>query len=285
MLGTTVGGPSLLTTADEGSSWTRLALPKGLSSLGDAGPGTAVAFSDAERGLLAAGGSFWATGDGGHSWRTGGPANAEVRQIAAGPNAGYVLLRTANGGYVLGRAAAGTVEAKPVLDGNRLTGTTPYLATSGTTVVVISGDRTLRSSDGGRSFTASRGPCRADLGGTVSAAGSAVLAWCATGTAGVGYLSTDRGAGFTRTDASGGNHAAGAPTGSGAVFAYQTGSGLRLTGRSGAGTAVRGGPSTVSWVGFSTPDNGFAIGATDSGSTRLWRSVDGGHSWSPLGRG
>lgn len=282
VLGTVGTSPRLLVTADGGQSWRRASLPAGLAALPSGQDRSAVAFSDADRGLLAAGGSFWATRDGGRSWRTGGPANAEVLQVAAGPNAGYVLLRTAHGSFLLGRATAGTVDVRTVLGRGRLTATIPALGTSGDTVIVVSGNHLVRSTDGGRTFHDGPGPCQPDLGGTVTAAGTAVLAWCATGTEGVGYLSTDRGASFVRTGASGANSAASAPTGGGTGFAYDSGNGLRLTDLTGAGTAVRGGPERISWVGFSTPTDGFAIG-NSGGPARLWRSVDGGRTWSTLG--
>jgi len=279
----------LLTTADGGSSWGAVVLPDAARGPVGGQDRPAVAFSDSTHGLVAAGGGFWATADGGRTWRTGGPANAEVLEVAAGPGAGYVLLHTAAGGYFLGRADAGAVDLRQALGGDRFTDTVPHLATSGATVAVVSGDRTLRSTDGGRTFDSVRGPCAADLGGRVSAAGATVLAWCATGSQGQGFVSTDRGATFTRTDASGSNSVVAAPTGSGAGFVYGGPTGLRVTGGSGTGTAARGGIGTVLWVGFSTPRRGFAIAAGDAsggtGTDGLWRSVDGGRTWAPVGAG
>ena len=273
----------LVTTADGGSSWQTRPLPDAARGPvgGDGQPG--IAFSDATHGLVTVGGGFWATSDGGRTWAYGGPGDAEVLQVAAGPGAGYALLRTAGGGYFLGRAAAGSVDLQQALGGSRFTTTVPHLATSGTTVVVVSGDRTLRSTDGGHTFSSSRGPCTADLGGQVAAAGPAVLAWCATGMQGAGFVSTDRGATFSRTGASGSNGAAAAPTGSGSTFAYAGADGLRLTDRTGAGRAARGGLGTVGWVGFTTPRTGFAIAAADGSTDQLWRSVDGGLSWTRVG--
>lgn len=285
LLGTdTTTHARLLTTADAGRSWQDVVLPDLLRAQTGGQDAPGVAFSDARHGLVTVGGGFWATADGGRTWRNGGPGNAEVLEVAAGPGVGYALLHTASGGYFLGRAPAGGVDLGEALGGDRFTTTVPHLATTGTTVVVVSGDRTLRSTDGGRTFTSHRGPCTAELGGRASAAGPTVLAWCATGMAGGAFVSTDRGATFTRTDAGGGNGAAAAPTGSGARFAYAGGTGLRMTGRTGGGTPVRGGIGTVQWVGFSSPDRGFAIATDAAGGSGLWRSVDAGSSWSRVGR-
>ncbi len=273
----------LVTTADGGNSWQSRPLPAAARGPvgGEGQPG--IAFSDADHGLVTVGGGFWATTDGGRTWANGGPGNAEVLQVAAGPGVGYALLHTASGGYFLGRAAAGSVDLQQALGANRFTTTVPHLATSGTTVVVVSGDRTLRSTDNGRTFASSRGPCTADLGGHVAAAGSAVVAWCATGMQGGGFVSTDRGATFSRTGAGGGNGAAAAPTGSGSGFVYAAEDGLRVTDRTGTGRAARGGIGTVGWVGFSTPRTGFAIASADGSPDQLWRSVDGGLTWSRVG--
>lgn len=286
LLGTDGGDSArLVTTADAGTSWEDIVLPGLLRRQPSGQSAVGVAFSDARHGLVTVGGGFWATADGGRTWRNGGPGNAEVLAVAAGPDAGYALLRTSSGGYFLGRAAAGGVDLTRALGGDRFTPTVPHLATSGTTVVVVSGDRTLRSTDGGRTFTSRRGPCRADLGGGVSAAGSAVVAWCATGTMGRGFVSTDRAATFAATDAGGGNGAAAAPTGSGSRFAYADGIGLRVTDRAGTRTSARGGIGAVQWVGFNSPRRGFAIATDAAGRSGLWRSGDGGSSWTRVGRG
>lgn len=274
---------ALLTTANAGTSWRSLPLPA--AARGPVGgrdrPG--IAFSDATSGLVTVGGGFWATPDGGRTWRNGGPGNAEVLEVAAGPGGGYALLHTASGGYFLGRAAGGSVDLQQALGGDRFTTTVPHLATSGTTVLVVSGNRTLRSTDGGHTFTSSRGPCLADLGGSVSAAGSTVLAWCATGMQGGGFVSTDRGASFARTAAGGSNAAAAAPTGFGSDFVYAGPAGLRVTDRTGTGRPARGGIGTIGWVGFTSPRSGFAIASADGAPDGLWRSTDAGLSWTRVG--
>lgn len=272
------GRAVLLRTDDAGARWVRGYLPPLAVDTADAGRGPQVAFSGRNRGIFTTGGGIWATRDGGRTWRYGGPWDAAVTTISSSPDAGYALLR-ATGGWYLTRAAAGSVDLRDVLRPAQLGGTTPSVATSGKTVVVVAGNRVWRSTDDGHRFSREPGPCTEELGGSVSVAGSTAVTWCATGMDGTGFVSTDRGAVFHPVrHAVGVNSAAAAATGVGAtiVFAAPTGGVIRAcNGSSEKHSGVQLGP--VGWIGYSTPRRAFAIAGTHD--QQLWRSTDGGATW------
>lgn len=289
VLGTdAAGSPALASTADGGLTWNVPVLP---AALGADTPATGgepaqpgIAMSDADHGVLTVDGTAWVTADGGLDWSAAGPAAGPVVAVAATPTASLALVRTASG-FALDRAAAGTGELRTVLGPDRLTTTEPALAASGTTVVVVSGNRRLLSTDGGSTFSALAGPCTADLGGRVTAAGSAVVVWCATGMDGSAWVSTDRGRHVRALPgAAGANSTAAAPTGSGGTLAWADESTGVHVGTGAATDAVTGrAMHHVSWLGFATAVAGFAVAAaSDTGPDLLWHTADGGRTWTPV---
>jgi photosystem II stability/assembly factor-like uncharacterized protein len=283
VLGTAGNGAlALARTVDGGRSWAAPVLPAALSRPVAGGPQSpAIAFSTPQDGsIVTAAGTYWVTSDGGAHWRDGNPSGAPVIAVAATPDASLTLLHSATG-YALARGAAGAVGLTTVLAAGRLTATIPALATSGRTVVVVSGNRTLISTDDGQTFRTVSGPCTADLGGQVSVAATTVVAWCATGMDGSGWISTDGGSHFAAVPgAEGANATAAAPTGSGGALVWADPvRGVQLRGA--AGTRVSGRTMyRVTWVGFSSPTAGFAIaGASATGPALLWQTLDSGRSW------
>lgn len=279
------GSVALATTLDGGRSWTVPTLPAAVAGAArhadDSAAALGIAFSDAAHGILAVGGTALVTADGGAHWRPGHLGGTAVLAVAATPDAVFALVST-RAGFGLDRAAVGSVDLTPVLGAGRLTDTIPALATSGNTVVVVSGNRRLVSGDDGRTFTAAAGPCAPDLGGRVAAAGHSVAIWCATGTMGGGFVSTDAGVTVTAVPAAtGSNGTPAAPTGAGATLVWG-GATTGVNRETSTGAVVTSGRQLhhVSWLGFATPTDGFAVAAaSDSGPGLLWRTHDGGATW------
>lgn len=278
------GSVGLARTVDGGRSWTVPTLPAALAGAardGHGGAALGLAFADRAHGILAAGGTSWLTADGGAHWQAGGVGGATVLAVAATPDTLLALVDNPSG-FGLDRTPAGSADLTPVLGTGRLTDTIPALATSGHTVVVVSGDRRLVSGDDARTFTTTAGPCGPDLGGRVAAAGRSVVIWCPTGTMGRAFVSTDAARTVAAVPAAtGSNDTPAAPTGAGATLVWggsTTGvsretvpGAVDVTGRQFHG---------VSWLGFATPTDGFAVAAaSESGPSVLWRTRDGGLTW------
>lgn len=278
LAGTAGGRVALAASDDDGRHWRGVDLPERLAGAGVDAGSPAVAFSTARAGALSVGGYLAVTADGGRSWQLAVGGDAAPAAIAATPDALLTVLAVPDG-FVVARGTAGDTDLPTVIPATRLGDTTPSIATSGRTVVVLAGSRVLRSTDDGRTFSASAGPCTEDLGGVVTASGRAALAWCATGTMGRAFVSTDGARSFHPADGAGANSAAAAPTGAGGDFAYAADRGLTLV-RGGRARAVAGSMGPVSQVGFASPRTGYAV--TGGAHAGLFRTVDGGPSWTRI---
>jgi hypothetical protein len=298
---------SILRTTDGGRHFVSIPAPP----LGRAGTTATLRFADRldgfafTPGLGGAGSRFYASHDGGSSWHRLALGNV-LAFATGGGNAYLVTARCSLDAcrrYRLERSPVGrdawTGRAPPFA----LAGSSVDLAAHGSNVWLLgtppsgqngSGSDVLaRSSDGGRTFITGRGPCVPGRGGELTPS-SATVVWaaCPGGLLAAAWRSTDRGVRFTRVRTPPlANSAALAPASSDTVVVAPNGAGSRLFRTTDAGAAWTR-PSTPPagffwpWIGFTDPSHGAALVQTryDRAAKlevqRLWRTTDGGASWS-----
>lgn len=237
------------------------------------------------------GGALWTTHDGGQRWVRGSlPGSVEHVEAAAGT--AWALVRVGDS-HRLYRSPTSRDTWSRVRLPTSLGGTTADLAVHGSGLVTVvggSGDRSVSvvSTDGGRTFGTRDRPCDPALGSTVSATGGALWMFCATGTQGRPYVSTDdartwdpvRGApagGWANSSVVGARSRTTAALASGARIYTLTSAGATRP----ATTAADTGGMSFRFLGFTTPLIGFAVVGRTSTSA-LWRTTDGGHTWSTV---
>jgi photosystem II stability/assembly factor-like uncharacterized protein len=150
-------------------------------------------------------------------------------------------------------------------------------------------DWLARSADSGRTWSSGPGPCYADLGGQLIPASTRIVwAVCPTGMAGRALRSTDGAASFTplRIRALVNSAQLTAASGTTAVL-FANGAGSRLVRTTDGGTGWKpahtpGTPIDVFSMAFIGSRVGFALVQTRPSTTLLWRTTDGGGSWSEL---
>jgi len=288
---------ALVRSTDSGKHFVRVGLP----SLPSQGAVPTVVFANAGDGFVYVEGvtPLYVTRDGGESWRRTGPA----RSVAAFATAG---------GYAYLAAGLRRFERSPV--GRDAWGKMPLsalrppfsLAARGADVWFLGPPRhrpdldTLAlSSDRGQAFTGTKGPCLAELGGTLVPTGKGVVwAVCPTGMMGMLALSTNGGRSFpvirSAHDPGGlrqpglvnsARIAAATPR----VAVLTRGAGGALLRTTDRGRHWRSVPGTaqirqVFWLGFATSRIGAAIVQVPH-RTQLWRTTDSGASWhsTPVG--
>ncbi|MQA80443.1 MAG: hypothetical protein GEV10_18525 [Streptosporangiales bacterium] len=234
------------------------------------------------------GGALWTTHDGGRQWARGSLPGSVERVEAAGGTA-WALVSVGDG-QRLYRSPTSRDSWSRVRLPTTLGGETADLAVHGSGLVTVvggSGDRSVSvvSTDGGRTFDTHDRPCDPALGSTVSATSGALWMFCATGTQGRPYVSTD--------DARSWNAVRGAPAG-GWANSSVVGARSRTTAALASGTriytltsggatrpasnAADTGGTSFRFLGFTTPLVGYAVVGRTSTSS-LWRTTDGGHTW------
>jgi photosystem II stability/assembly factor-like uncharacterized protein len=154
-------------------------------------------------------------------------------------------------------------------------------------------DVLAHSTDAGRSFATGPGPCYPGLGGSLEPAGDhAVWAVCPTGMQAGAWRSTDDGATFRhlRTPSLV-NSSQLAPASARAAALIGTGTASRILHTTDGGAtwtraATPRGATSVAWLGFGGDRVGYALAQTGwNAKTKvenvaLWRTTDGGASWS-----
>jgi photosystem II stability/assembly factor-like uncharacterized protein len=172
-------------TTDGGRTWARVPAP----ALPTQGELPTLRFADARNGFAFVGDLFYATHDGGTSWRR--VRLGEVFSLAtSGRRAAAVTARSVEASSVSGDVWRPlTVPFTPV-----------SVALLGHHVWILgtrSGEKLARSDDGGTTFTVGSGPCYPGLGGQLEPA-SADVVWvvCPTGMLAGASRSTDGGKSF-----------------------------------------------------------------------------------------
>ncbi len=272
---------SVVETMNGGSSFTRIPAP----------PTTAVSnlrFADGSDGY-AYGPELWSTHNGGASW-TQLPIGGEVDDLDIADGFVYAIV-VSHGRTSLMRSAVSADDwsALSGLGHGPLSG----LWIQGATVVVQSGDRLFISNDQGNHFARKRGVRNA---GDCSFDGGPQALWalCSRGMAPDEILlSSDSGSTFRTTSQvpDGPLGTFGAASGNAAVVStqgplYRTTNGgaswTPVTVQSAPGAPVANLPANWTYLGFSTPSHGVAIGNFGTGGhqdLRLYYTIDGGASY------
>jgi photosystem II stability/assembly factor-like uncharacterized protein len=281
---------TILRTTNGGTTFVRITAPP----LPMSGTTPFLRFADRRDGFAfvpGLGGRFYATHDGGRTWR-----RIQRRTLLAfATGGGSVYVVTARCG--LNRCSAYRLERASVAGGAWTSRPLPFapaasvleLAAHGSDLWLLGtavGDRqhdTLaRSADGGRSFAVGAGPCYGDLGGRLEpTSASVVWAVCPTGLMAGAWRSTDGGATFAPLKTRGlVNSAALAPASDTTAVLAANGAGAPLLRTTNGGATWR--PVTPKaggyeyWIGFIDARVGVAIGSNGV----LWRTTTGGATWS-----
>jgi hypothetical protein len=271
---------------DGGRTFTSLPVPGDAvagDSAGTAGPAaTDVRFGSAEDGWLF-GGGLWATHDGARTWHPVKLPGA-VPRLAAANGTVWALVSTDGGNsQQLWRSPVGSDSWTQVRDVT--VGSPGDVALVGSRVVVLgAGQSKVWVSTDGASFTSHTSPCTSAMSAELSATTS-LWATCVTGTAAYIETSAD-GVSWHPVQATQGGGSApnslalGARGSNDALLAL--GANERLTDlyADGSQRSVSQPPalgSAISYLGFTSVDVGYAIDGT-----HLWRTKDGGDTWTRL---
>lgn len=275
----------LARSTDGGATFTALPVPAKVSPGG--GDPTISSVLDVRFGSLDDGWLFgdalWSTHDGGQHWsHRQMPGRVMSLEAARGRVWALVTDGTDSAKVRLWTSPVGSDDWAPVKD---VAATTPAaLAISGTRVVVAGADSsTIWVGDNGH-FTARRGPCDAPLAVRLSAT-TAFWATCVTGMSANVAVSTDA-IRWTHVpfDPSQGappnSMIVGARTSNGALVDLGAAGPLTRISTSGHTRSVSRPPSggqETTYVGFTSPNVGYVITAG-----QLWRTTDGGDTWSSV---
>lgn len=296
-------GITIMKTTDAGQHFTKVGSPSAfVAQMGarvppDTPTVSDVRFGDTNNGW-SYGASLFATADGGASWSavTGVPGNV-VDLAAASGDVWAVADNEASGSpsSSLFHATYGT--------GGTGAWTKVNLSTTAfDNVVVIKNNAYVIASIGptqqgifvtitssGATVTSTRGPCGPQAGGVLSVAGDGSLwALCTGGHTTTELVSTDRGASWAPAQFPLVTYSIGGVDSSHAVVYDDTELDLiTLTASSPVPPAPGSVPSpAASFIGFTTTNIGFLIASMQNSTPpQLWRTTDGGHTWTVVNLG
>jgi len=255
----------------------------------------AIRFADPANGWVF-GPGLWSTHDGGRTWAAvalAGKSDSVSLEPAAGE--AYALVRQSPGA----KPSAVQLFRTPAKSDAWAPATLPAaveqpaaLGVHGKTVWVMTGGQApalFVSHDQGGSWTRDGNPCSADLGGSLAPASDTTLwAFCATGMMGQPIVSTDGGRTFAAQPSVPRfvNSAVLGAVSAAKVFVASAASPLMRSADGGATyepAIQQPANGAFTWVGFTDANVGYAV---ESGvNQRLWRTSDGGQTWSPVSFG
>jgi hypothetical protein len=302
-------------TTDAGQTFTTVGYPAAVVPVISMPPGTAtvyeVRFGDTNNGW-AFGSKLFQTTDAGASWSAVADVPGGVVDLVASNGVAWAVVDLSAGTassatprYALystayGKGAQHWAEVQLPID---LGATTPSIVDQdGTVTVLASGpsrsgnlDHALVATKGG-AFTDHVGPCSQDLGGYLSNSASGIWAACPTGSLAGAAVSSDRGATWTPVpNLPGPSFPNPGSGGLGAIdnlhavlFDLATNDLVRVTVGS-SPVHIASGPTSVGaateFIGFTTSTVGFALVPGQASPNQLWRTIDGGQTWSVVNFG
>jgi photosystem II stability/assembly factor-like uncharacterized protein len=235
-------------------------------------------------------GLFYATHDGGATWRRLGLG----RVVGFGTGAGRVFVVTTRRlltSPVSADAWSGRALPFPS-DGSALNlaahGPTVWLLGTRPSRGPMSRDELARSSDAGRTFATMAGPCVPGLGGALAPTSARVVwAVCPTGMSAAAWRSVDGGVAFARLPTPPLVNSAQIAPASATTAVLVRGFESRLLRTTDGGETWRaprtpGHATGVLWAGFTDARVGSALVQTHGQETALWRTTDGGATWSAV---
>jgi photosystem II stability/assembly factor-like uncharacterized protein len=279
---------AIVRTTDGGRTFAALHAPK----LPRSGTTPELRFADRLDGFIFIpwSGLFYATHDGGASWER--LALGRVLGFATG--AGTVYVATSRS-LEFARVSANAWHSRPLpfaSDGSPLAlvahGASLWLLGSRPSAGPSATDELARSNDAGRTFVSGVGPCVPGLGGELAPTSTRVVwAVCPTGMLGGAWRSTNGGVSFARLRTPQLVNAAQVAPASESTAVLERGVGARLLRTTDGGktwrvTKTPGRGADVIWVGFTDARVGAALVQTRTEATMLWRTADGGASWSTV---
>jgi hypothetical protein len=233
-------------------------------------------------------GLFYATHDGGASWRR--LALGRVLGFATGAGNVYVVTSRR---LEYSRVSADAWHSQPLpfaSDGSPVAlvahGASLWLLGSRSSARPSPTDELARSTDAGRTFVTGAGPCVPGLGGELAPTSPRVVwAVCPTGMLGGAWRSTNAGMSFVRLRTPQLVNAAQVAPASESTAVLERGFAARLLRTTDGGKTwhparTPAGGASIIWVGFTDARVGAALVQTRTEATMLWRTQDGGATWS-----
>lgn len=246
---------------------------------------SSVRFGSARDGWIS-GANLWATHDGAKTWSRV-PMPGEILRLEAAAGSVWALV---SGGtehaVTLWSSPVGSDHWSEAAFGRQLQGRVDLALQGRTLLVLDTNPQGLLVSEDGSHFVPYTSPCRSGLGGQLSATAAAVWVVCANGTSGSVFVSAGGPVAFhavpTRflPDAMPNQTLVGARDATAAVLGLPGDGGL--VGVSSTGERLSSYPGGTGWsyVGFTSPDVGYALTCCSVG--QLLRTTDGGAHWAEV---
>jgi photosystem II stability/assembly factor-like uncharacterized protein len=256
---------------------------------------TDIRFADATHGWLY-GGALLSTSDAGDTWSPVTMPGLVVDLAAVNGTAWAVVEVSGTTTFAVYRS--NYKAAAPSNSWQRVglpllpKGNVPSLAVQGSTAYLLADDGTdgdpdqLVSLPVTGAVTMQTGPCTTNLAAKLSVGASKSILWavCASGQQADVHVSADNGASWANVPALTSSLTLGGITASMAVLGQHNGP-LVLLAADGKTSAVKEPAASVAkfdFIGFTVPASGFAVVQLSDGTGQLWRTLDGGHTWTDV---